>query len=456
MVGVDASIASGVSRLHRRWRLTIGFHILSDSVQSRPLDTSETWLRAIRSQRVSVNTIVARLTPALPAAIATLGISGPQAISCVTRFVRLPGNRLDVGSLRYGVWEIAAVARENVRNSIVERRPHGEQVVLTRPDSDTVEVHCHGGAAVCQALLDDLVDAGCVVVTAERWPSRLGCRLARAAEEDLLNTTTDRAAAVLLDQLNGALRRALEHLARHLESDGPGCLASASLCLERLLRWADFGLHLSQPWRIVLVGPPNVGKSSLLNALAGTRQAIVHHEPGTTRDWIEWSSAIDGWPVAFTDTAGVRAADESIEQAGIERSLQRLAEADLVLLIVDSQQGWTDEHARLLELSPVRRLVVWNKVDLDGCVTPRLPLPTRNLHSTDMQISTEVIATSAIEGTGVASLLDAMARMLVPETPEEGAAIPFRIEHIHCLTRCRERIQQRDAPGAAALLRCDL
>ncbi|MCA9180902.1 MAG: 50S ribosome-binding GTPase, partial [Planctomycetales bacterium] len=288
-----------------------------------------------------MNTIVARLTPAVPAAIATLAISGPLALSCVERFVRLSGAGLAVGSLRFGVWEVAAVGQGHVKNPTAERRatlniagePTAErratleQVVLTRPEADTVEVHCHGGAAVCQALLSDLVSAGCVLIAAEQWPSRLSCPLARAAEEDLLNATTDRAAAVLLDQFSGALRKAVENVARRSASDELDDSASASAGLEQLLRWADFGLHLSQPWRIVLAGPPNVGKSSLLNALAGTRQAIVHHQPGTTRDWIEWSSAIDGWPVVFTDTAGIRAASEPIEQAGVERSLKRLIEA---------------------------------------------------------------------------------------------------------------------------------
>lgn len=429
------------------------------------------------SQRACVNTIAARLTPAIPAAIATLAISGPQALACVERFVRLPGTELAVGSLRYGLWEVgltrqaadtrqpAAIAEEptaehraillSPSTSDAERRATLEQVVLTRPDADIVEVHCHGGAAVCQALLSDLVSAGCMVVPAERWPSRLSCPLARAAEEDLLLATTDRAAAVLLDQLNGALRKAIENVARSSASDVLGDRASSAASLEQLLRWANFGLHLSQPWKIVLTGPPNVGKSSLLNALAGTRQAIVHHEPGTTRDWIEWSSAIDGWPVVFTDTAGVRSGSEPLEKEGVKRSLQRLVEADLALLVIDSQRGWTDEHTRLLELAPARCLIVCNKVDLAGGGIPDLWPPVEKSSATGQQAALEVVATSAIDGTGIADLLDAMARILVPVAPDEGAAIPFRIEQIECLSKCWEQLQQGDKVGATARLRND-
>lgn len=419
-----------------------------------------------------MNTIVARLTPAMPAAIATLAISGPQALQCVERFVRLSGAGLTVGTLRYGLWEVGGTGRAadtaaslmtelptaerratlNAEELMAERRATLEQVVLTRPEADTVEVHCHGGAAVCQALLNDLVSAGCELVPAEQVPSRQSCPLARAAEEDLLVATTDRAAAVLLEQSNGALRQAIEDVARQCLSEEIADWVRASDGLERLLQWPSFGLHLSQPWKIVLVGPPNVGKSSLLNALAGTRQAIVHHEPGTTRDWIEWSSAVDGWPVVFTDTAGIRASSESIEQAGVERSLQQLIEADLALLVIDAQLGWTDEHTRLIEVGPKSRLIVRNKVDLAENQSLGFGFPEREWCS-ERRIIDDMVDTCAIDGSGIPRLFERMARILVPDIPAEGTAIPFRIEQIECLRQCWELMQKGDLEGVAARLR---
>ena len=373
----------------------------------------------------------------MPAAIATLAVSGPQALALVERFVPLTGPALKVGSLRYGTWRIANAQRTEQPGGV--QRLAGEQVVLSRPAPDRVEVHCHGGAAVCQALLNDLASAGCVVLPADQWPSQLNCPLARAAEEDLQRATTDRAAAVLLDQLHGALRNAIQSIYQHAIARDMDCLAAG---VEQLLQWADFGMHLSQPWRIALAGPPNVGKSSLLNALAGTRQAIVHHEPGTTRDWLEWPSAIDGWPVMFTDTAGVRQAAEPIEQAGVERGLQQLREADLAVLVVDAQQGWTDEHDRLLACAPQPHLLVCNKVDLaaEGGTIGALPAGSATLR------------TCAVDGTGIAALLEAMAGALIPEYPQEGVPVPFRAEHVKRLNECLQDAQVGNWLGASAQL----
>lgn len=376
----------------------------------------------------------------MPAAIATLGIAGPNALAAIADFVRMPSDGLKVGGVRFATWRIP-LAQSNTR-PIDQPHVAGEHVVLTRPAEDRVEVHCHGGVAVCQRLLSDLVQAGCVAVGSEHWPSRFDCPLARAAEQDLQLATTDRAAAVLLDQMNGALRAAIMAAEQQIANRD-------SAILSELLGWADFGLHLSQPWKVVLAGPPNVGKSSLLNALAGTRQAIVHHEPGTTRDWIQWPSAVDGWPVLFTDTAGVRQSAEAIERVGVERGLGQLRDADLAVLVVDAQQGWTEAHTELWSLAPSRRLVVHNKVDLESSaalVQPPLEggLPT--------ETGATPLRTCALDGAGIDALLSAIAKILVPQTPSAGAAVPFRAEQVEHLSQSWQCVQAEDWQAAAARL----
>src|SRR5690606_38488713 len=132
------------------------------------------------------------------------------------------------------------------------------------------------------------------------------------------------------------------------------------------LRFKSVGLHLDRPWRVVLAGPPNVGKSSLINAILGYRRSITLDQPGTTRDVLEAQTVIDGWPVRLSDTAGIRDAVEcEIESAGIELAHGELQTADLVLWIRDAAR-FADADALPPPEGTVGRQVleVVNKIDL--------------------------------------------------------------------------------------------
>ena len=121
---------------------------------------------------------------------------------------------------------------------------------------------------------------------------------------------------------------------------------------------------------MVLAGRTNVGKSSLLNALAGHGRAIVHHVPGTTRDAVTVATAIDGWPVELCDTAGLRPPDDAVERAGIELARERLAEADLVVLVADRSRPWSAEDQALRDQWP-GAVLVHNKCDLPASAGER-------------------------------------------------------------------------------------
>src|SRR5690606_34057111 len=136
----------------------------------------------------------------------------------------------------------------------------------------------------------------------------------RAARQALERATTERVALVLLDQWQGALERQCESILARLRA---GEVDVAAQQLERLSSTWQVGRWLTRPARIVLTGPPNVGKSSLVNRLVGYERAIVFDEPGTTRDVVTATTAIDGWPVVLGDTAGIRDATGELEQAGI-------------------------------------------------------------------------------------------------------------------------------------------
>jgi tRNA modification GTPase len=379
----------------------------------------------------ATETIAARLTAEIPAALATIAVNGPAATACVAKHTRLSFARLDIGRIRFATWFCLG-----------QQNSAGEQVVVCRTAEQRVEVHCHGGNAVCRAILRDLASMGCTIVSADDWPSQWICPIARAAEQDLLRTTTDRTAAVLVDQMSGNLSRALREVLEQLESQQ---FAVASSRLQTLLEWSDFGLHLAEPWRVVLAGPPNVGKSSLLNAIIGRQQAIVHAEPGTTRDWIASATAIEGWPFALTDTAGVRISGDAIETEGVDRGLDQLRSADLSVIVVDAAIGWTDVHDQLWSLSPRRKLIAWNKSDTAQAVVSATPMPAE---------ATTPIPTSAIgKPPGFSRLLEAIHVELVPRVPAAGAAVPFRAQQVRHLQLAWQHLQGGQSGDAMAELR---
>ena len=172
-------------------------------------------------------------------------------------------------------------------------------------------------------MIDQFLAHGCVEDRTPR-PSGEGFDLLQRAP-------TLRTASILLDQLNGAFATEVRRILALLETDG----LAAEEPLRRLCRFGyTVGWHLVKPWKVVIAGPPNVGKSSLVNTLAGYQRSVVSEVAGTTRDAVSVRTAFDGWPVELIDTAGLRDA-QGLEAEGIERGLRAQAEADLLLWVLD-------------------------------------------------------------------------------------------------------------------------
>lgn len=349
-----------------------------------------------------------RLTPAGRGAVATIAVFGAAAAQCVDRHFRSASGgslrALAIDRLAFGRWQGEDRA--------------GEEVVAVRRPGDCVEIHCHGGEAAAAAIAASLAAVGCRPIAAEQFAAqRSPGRLEAEAWLALAQATTSRAAALLLAQFNGRLRTAL---GRAIECLGNGDSSAAMDILAELLVHAATGLHLTQPWRVVLAGQVNVGKSSLINALLGYQRAIVFDQPGTTRDVVTAATAIDGWPVELADTAGLRETDDAIESMGVQCARQRLADADLVLLVFDSALPWSAEDDRLVTAWP-GAIVVHNKCDL---VEPRRGV--RVAEQRDYESSRPAgIATSARTGHGLPELLAAIAQRLVPHPPDGKAAVLF-------------------------------
>lgn len=341
--------------------------------------------------------------------MATVAVFGPSAIQTVERLIRLsapPYQLSEPGQVRYGLWN-------------AEQRFDAEQVVVCRTRHDLVEIHCHGGKAVTAMIISDLAAVGCVAVKPDQFPWFTTDSIAQQAAEDLQFATSDKAAAVLLDQMNGALRVALqEAIAR--QSIGEATLACEKL--QAMLAWQALGQHLIAPWRIVLAGPPNVGKSSLINALVGQQRTIVHHEPGTTRDWVEVPFSLDGWPASLTDTAGIRQSDHLIETEGIRLAQLQIRQADLVLLVVDATIGWTATHTQLCALTENRpRLIAWNKTDLH---------PIDSTGVACGALATALAPGAAEANTGLDQLRQQLRLELIPSEPVAMTPVPFRTDQV--------------------------
>ena len=189
--------------------------------------------------------------------------------------------------------------------------------------TDTVEVHCHGGRRVVRWVVEQFTARGCVGGHgASKTPPRPRCFSAHP---------TLRTAAILLDQFHGAFDREVARILGLLDTDPEAAQAAlARTCPARPGRAASRRAVEGRRR-----GPPNVGKSSLVNALAGFQRAVVSEVAGTTRDVVTVQLAFDGWPVELTDTAGLRDA-EGLEAEGIERAKKAVDDADLVVWVMDA------------------------------------------------------------------------------------------------------------------------
>jgi tRNA modification GTPase len=379
---------------------------------------------------------VSVLTPAGRGAVAVVAASGPAAIKAVEgAFTASNGRPLAQQSqdrILFGHW------------SAGNRR---EEVLVIRGVGDSLEIHCHGGAAASERIVSALVAAGCLV---EAWPNWLkrqaDCPIVAEADGALAQVTTRRTAAILLAQRNSALAQAVTDVQRALDHNSS---ESARRMLSALVERSAVGLHLTQPWQVAIAGRPNVGKSSLINALVGFQRAIVFDQPGTTRDVLSADTAVDGWPVRLTDAAGIRSADDPLEAEGVARAREQFARADLVLWVLDAttiakptEALEVAEYEIQQETDPVARLtqplVVLNKVDL----LPSVPLENH----------TSVVPISALTRAGIDELLRAISRRLVPSPPQTGEAVPFTSRHAELLQLALGAVEKDDFANARQLL----
>ena len=332
--------------------------------------------------------------------------------------------------------------------------PDGEDVVVCRLSDTAVEVHCHGGRAAVERIAADLSALGYETTSWRDWVVEHESSPIRTEARSLLaQARTERTAAILLDQYAGALEAAL---ARIIDTIEAGRADEGRAELQSLLARSAVGLHLVEPWRVVLAGPPNVGKSSLINALVGYRRSIVFDQPGTTRDVVTVVTAIDGWPIELSDTAGLRVSDDPLESAGVELARRQLDAADCVVFVSDATDARSLTAVGVQALSCTRQAKAWTPTGVPGAtiqVYNKCDLLPRDVAANRVRGDNMLpLLTSAVTGEGIPELAAAIVRRLVDIAPQPGDAVPFANSQIERIQHAIDAIDRGDSPSVRTLL----
>ncbi|GAC1548016.1 MAG: tRNA uridine-5-carboxymethylaminomethyl(34) synthesis GTPase MnmE [Herpetosiphon sp.] len=400
------------------------------------------------------DTIAAIATPSGEGGVGIVRLSGDEALAIAHKLFRprRAGARMIPQMLRYGhVLRQDGTAVDEAM-AVFFRAPHS----YTR--EDVVEVHCHGGALPLRQTLELALAHGARLAEAGEFTMRAFASgridLAQAeATLDLIQARTQTGLELALQQLGGRLSEQIRALRQELI--GPLAYLTAMIDFPEdhvpeeavirplqetlvrageLLRHADQGIIYRYGARAVLVGRPNAGKSSLLNAVLRVERAIVTPIAGTTRDTLEETANLDGVPVVLIDTAGITTSEDPVERLGVERSRRALATADIALLVLDQGEPLTEEDqaiARLTHGTPT--VVVINKADLPPLLDPEAVLA-------EHPGVRGIVYTSAQRGTGLDALGSLVAQMLVGPGVEPGATLITNPRHRDALARAVEGI----------------
>jgi tRNA modification GTPase len=331
-------------------------------------------------------TIAAVATPPGEGGVAIVRISGDQALEVASRVFKGPVHSYVSHSVHAGhVLNAAGLIIDHVLLLVMKGK-------RSFTGENTVEIHCHGGNLITRRVLDAVLYAGARAARPGEFTfkafmnGKLDLSQAEAIQE-LICAKNERALDAAENQLHGMLSKKIEgfqndliNAAAILEAwvDFPeeglefASLAEISQMIEEVCLRMEHLAHTFHNGRILhdgislcLIGCPNVGKSSLMNAFLDKDRAIVSSIPGTTRDVLEDQMRLNGLNFRLIDTAGIRQADDDIEKEGIRRSQVAMKEADLILVVFDASRGLEEEDFRLIQQIPQHKAIaIWNKTDL--------------------------------------------------------------------------------------------
>ena len=407
-----------------------------------------------------MDTIAAISTPHGIGGIAVVRLSGPDAFAIASRHLKSPG------ATHPQIFHIG----EKVLDQVIATAYHAPH---SYTGDDTVEISCHGSLYVQQTLLQALLDSGARLAEPGEFTRRafLNGKLNLSQAEavaDLIDSTNAAAHSLAVSQLRGGYAKELETLRQQLVdltalleleldfsdedvefADRSRLHSLASQIHTRVTALRE-SFHMGNAMKrgipVAIIGRPNAGKSSLLNALLHENRAIVSDIPGTTRDTIEETFVIKGTPFRIIDTAGLRHSDDPIEHLGIQRTLTTVAQADIVLYVHDASQSYGHALADLQELQDRLSLkdkhlfIVNNKIDL---VPETLTAPYRTF------------PISAKEGTGLDALTSALAKAAQTDLAQAPDVMLTNVRHYNALGHVEQALLHV-AKGLADHLPADL
>lgn len=402
-----------------------------------------------------MDTIVAVATPPGRSAIGVVRLSGPQALTIIRSLIRDP--KFQPEPNRVVLKEIRGSESDEVLD-------HALITFFQGPHSftgeDLVEISCHGSPLILRQLLDRVQRLDARLAGPGEFTLR-ACRngkmnLSQAeAIRDLINARTKAAAQQATRQLKGELATALQTCKQELisvivrlesalefvEDDLPEIqreetldhLQNALQTIKNLSETYRTGHLLREGIKVALVGRPNVGKSSVFNRLVQFDRAIVTELPGTTRDSLTESISLKGIPVSLTDTAGMREAGDKIEAIGVERTHQAIADADLLVVVVDGSTKLSPEDDVVLtQAAQLRYVVAINKCDL----------PRAERLNNQFTSGAQVVHVSALTGEGLEDLTAAILRPFGSVDSEEVGLLITDSRHHDLLLRAKRSLEE--------------
>ena len=408
------------------------------------------------------DTISAIATAIGEGGIGIVRMSGPRAIAVADALFMGKNNRkasnVSSSQIAYG-HILDPKTKETVDEVLllVMRAPH------SYTKEDVVEIHCHGGPVPLRKILALSLDCGARLAEPGEFTKRafLNGRIDLTQAEavmDIIRAKTDASLKMSVNHLQGDLLRKITllrdkilEMIAHLEAaidfpeddieemtanDVKKMVEEELQAVDHLLASAHTGMILREGLQTVIIGKPNVGKSSLLNALLRQKRAIVTDVPGTTRDSIEEYVNIKGVPLKIIDTAGIRDTQDIVEKIGVEKSRELLLQADLVLLMLDVSQPLSVEDRELLSLlAEQKTVIILNKTDLPAVLTAEDLKPL--VHDKT------ILKVSLVEGTGLEKLEEFIISMVYEGQVSLGQeAYVNNVRHVQLLKQAKTSLKE--------------